>query len=408
METPGSGEGGDLEHDEVIDVLTPNNKDKDADKDAAADVQRQDVDARRDEPADRSARDDDNQDDDRTDRDRDPPRRRDETDDDYSRRVRGRINRERALRLRSDRRVDELTIANGEMRTRLAKLERTQKAQDITGDATKKLSEINAKIEALKVKMKTALEGGDTAIQLDLNIEMADLIAEKKIIEKRSEFLANEARTAAEAADAGGQDDPNPEQARINRAVAKWRTQNRNWFNLRRFSDVRTDAVELDKQLRHEVSDGKVDMQEYSDEYFVELSARLKELYPDLDVRGLDGERVEAEPDDVDRDARNRDDDRDLERGSRRDRDDRGRDRDTRRVTPRRHAAGNMGSGDRGRGKNDERSLAEKGRVRLTPADHAQMREYGLDPNKPEDKKAFAKERMRTILSEGRETRGGR
>jgi hypothetical protein len=164
--------------------------------------------------------------------------------------------------------------------------------------------------------------------------------------------------------------------------------------------------VELDKELRAEVSDGKLDMEEYSDEYFAELSARLKDLYPDLDVRGVDGERIEAEPDDVDRDARNRDDDRD-ERGRGRERDERGRDRDVRRPAPRRHPAGNMGSGDRRRGNSDARTLAEQGRVRLTPADHAQMREYGLDPNSPKDKKAFAKERMRTILSEGREPQRG-
>jgi hypothetical protein len=121
----------------------------------------------------------------------------------------------------------------------------------------------------------------------------------------------------------------------------------------------------------------------------------------------LDGERVEAEPEDLDRDARNRDDDRDLDRGRGRDRDA-GRDRDTRRAPPRRHAAGNMGTNDRRRGNSDARTLAEQGRVRLTPADHAQMREYGLDPNSPKDKKAFAKERMRTILSEGRDQgRGG-
>jgi hypothetical protein len=417
METP--REGGERDVEEIDVFGTDDNKDKGGGEGAAPEGEQRQVanDADRDQAAPARGEDDtrqdardDRQDDDRQDRDRDPPRRRDESDDDYSRRVRGRINRERALRLRSDRRVDELTIANSEMRERLARLERTQKASNIEGDAAKKLDDLKKKIDECTTRLAAAKEGGDTAKELQIQIELTDLLAEKKIIEKRTEFLANEARNAAAAGDPGagaGEDEPDPEKKRIARATSKWQRENRNWWNLRRFSDVRTDAVELDKELRLEVSDGKLDMEEYSDEYFAELSARLKDLYPDLDVRGLDGERVEAESEDLDRDARNRDDDRDLERGRgrERDRDDRG---SRRPAPPRRHAAGNMGSNDRRRGNSDARTLAEQGRVRLTPADHAQMREYGLDPNSPKDKKAFAKERMRTILSEGRDQgRGG-
>jgi hypothetical protein len=415
METPREGGEGDVEE---IDVFGTDNKDKGGggESTAAADEARQaaaDAAAARETAA--SARGEDDRrdtrggdDDQDRDRDRDPPRRRDESDDDYSRRVRGRINRERALRLRSDRRADDLTIANNELRDRVLKLERSNKAAEISGDGAKKLEDLKKKIDECTTRLAAAKEGGDTAKELQVQIELTDLLAEKKIIEKRTEFLANEARTAAAAGEGGGegQEEQDPEKKRIARAVSRWQRENRNWFNLRRFSDVRTDAVELDKELRLEVSDGKLDMEEYSDEYFAELSARLKDLYPDLDVRGLDGERVDAESD-LDRDARsNRDDDRDLERGRGRDRDA-GRDRDTRRTPPRRHPAGNMGAGDRRRGNSDARTLAEQGRVRLTPADHAQMREYGLDPHNPKDKKAFAKERMRTILSEGREPQRG-
>jgi hypothetical protein len=405
METP--QEGGEEQVEETIDVFSTDKSDKGGEEQRQA-VERQ-------EPAREPARDNDrqeeradsrDQDDERDARDRDPPRRRDESDDDYSRRVRGRINRERALRLKETRKVDDLTIANQELRDRLSRVERRQKAEDITGEAAKKISEINAKIETTKTKLAAAIEAGDTAKQLEINIELAELVADKKIYERRSEYQAQQVREAAEAGE-GGQDQGDPDQARIDRAVSKWRTQNRNWFNLRRFSDVRADAVELDKELRQEVSAGRLDMQEYSDEYFAELSARLKDLYPDLDVRGLDGDRIEAESEDLDRDARNsRDDDRDLERGrgrGDRDRDDRG----SRRPAPRRHPSGNMGSGDRRRGPNDARQLAEQGRVRLSNADYAQMRQYGLDPNDPEQKKEFAKERMRTIMTQGRDDQRG-
>lgn len=403
METPREGEE---QADEVIDVFaTDDRKGEDPKQRQAADEPTRETDApaRGEDDRRQEARDDARGDDD--DRDRDPPRRRDESDDDYSRRVRGRINRERALRLRETRRADEQTIANQELRERVQKLERKQKAEDITGDAAKKISELNVKIEACKAKLAAAKEAGETAKELDIQIELTDLLADKKIIERRSEYQAQQAREAAEApgGDRGGED---PEEQRIARAVSKWQRENRNWFNLRRFSDVRQDAVTLDKELRQEIQSGKLDMQEYSDDHFAELSIRLKELYPDLDVRGSDGERIEIDEDDVDSRRRTDDDDRDTRRGRDRD-DDRGRDRDTRRAPPRRHPAGNMGSGDRRRGPNSERQLAEQGRVRLTPADHAQMREYGLDPNDPKAKKRFAQERMRTILTQGRDDRSG-
>lgn len=418
METPQDGR----DDGEVIDLMSNDDPKKGEGEggDAKADAeQRGAADDQRQEPAEPARGEDDGRqdarDDDRDARREDPPRHRYENDEDYSRRVQGRINRERALRLRETRKVDELTIANNEMRNRLARLERAQKSQEISGDATKKLTEINAKIEGVKAKLAAAIEAGDTKLQLDINIELADLVAERKVIEKRSEALALEARQGGQDAGSGadqGTEDADPDKARIAAATRRWQRENRNWWNLRRFSDVQRDAIELDKELRADVAAGQVDMQEYSDEYFAELSARLKELYPDLDVRDLDGQRVEVEDDDLDRDARNRDDDRDLDRGSRRG-DDRGRDRDrdrdrgTRRAPPRRHAAGNLGSGDRRRQSTDERSLADQGRVRLSSADYAQMREYGMDPNDPKQKKAFARERMRTILSQGRDDQRG-
>lgn len=319
-------------------------------------------------------------------------RRRGETPEEYSRRVQGRINREIALRKRSDRRYDEQVVANDELRDRLAKLERRQSVQSITDDAAKSISAINKEIEAIKVRLAAAIEAGDTVKQLDINIELSTKIAEKTVIEKRSEYQAEQARAAAAApgGDEGGGGQPRKPS---DRAITKWQTENRKWWNLNRFRAERADAIELDKELRQEVKDGLLDMEEYSDEYFAELSTRVKRNYPDLDVRGLDGEEIEAETDDVDsRRSTERDEPR----------------RDTRRQAPRSHPGGNMGTRDGRRQGGDERQLAEQGRVRLGNADYAQMRQYGLDPNNPAHKKAFAKERMRTILTEGRDqSRGG-
>lgn len=336
---------------------------------------------------------------------RDPPRRRGETDDEYSRSVRSRINREQAVTRRTQRQLDEQTTLNHELRDRVVQLERRQVASEAEGDSTKKLSELKTKIDAVTTKLAAAFEAGDTKLQLDLNIEMTNLVADKKLLEQRVSDRADAARRQV-AAPGGEEERATPAEQRNARAASNWQTQNRKWWNLNRFRGIKDDAIELDKDLRQEVSDGTLDMQEYSDEYFAELSTRLKEIYPDLDVRGPDGEAVEAEPDDVDRDARNRDDDRD-DRGRGRERDDRDRGRD--RPAPRRHVGGGMGTRDRSRAGGDALSLAQQGRVRLTDADYAQMREYGLNPNNPKEKKAFAIERMRTIITSAKDDgrRGG-
>lgn len=397
MKTP--GEGGEADDGEVIDVLAP-------DKAAAAADRGAEVAATRvieEEPAiepreavlERSEARDSNDD------EREPraPRKRGESTDDYSRRVQGRINREIALRRRTELRLDESQAANDEMRERLAKIERRQAAGEITDDAKKKISDIDKEIEAIKVRLAAAVEAGNTAMQMDINIELATKISEKTVISKRSEYQAEQARATSEATP-GSQAQVSAAEQRIDRMTARWQTANRKWWNLNRFKDVRLDAIELDKDLRQEVKGGLLDLEEYSDEYFAELAIRLKENYPDLDVRGLDGEAIEAEPDDVDRDARHRDDDRGRD-------DTRGRDRDRDPPKRRSHPGGNMGTRDGRRTPNDARTLAAQGRVRLVDADYAQMREYGLNPNDPKQKKRFAEERMRTILSEGKDNRRG-
>src|SRR5688572_5182712 len=161
--------------DSIIDLTTPEGEVRVADPDAG-DGKNKERGERREEPARRDdpvilANDDDD-----IEEDPDVPRRRGETRDDYSRRVRGRINREIALRKRTERRLNEQTAVNDELRDRLGRVERRQNANQITDDAQKSLKEINSKIEAKKAQLAAAIEAGETAKQLDINIELSELI----------------------------------------------------------------------------------------------------------------------------------------------------------------------------------------------------------------------------------------
>lgn len=318
-------------------------------------------------------------------------RRRGEDDEDYGRRVRARINRERALRERSDERVNEVEASNVELRERIARIERKQNTDATVGETTKKLSELKKEIDELKAKAIAAQEAGETKTHMDLVILIGEKTGKIQVLEGRLED--QRAAIARQDEDQHGREgDPDGQGKKPDttpRNIRKWQMENRKWFNLRKFADARADAITLDNEILSEMDDGQLAFERYSPEHLAELSNRLKKLYPELDVRDSEGEPVETEPEELEtRTTRTR---------------EQPRERDQRRP-----AGGNMGTRDGRRGGGSERDLASKGRVKLTDADYATMRTFGLDPKNEKDLRGFAKERLRTIMSEGRTGRGGR
>lgn len=61
---------------------------------------------------------------------------------------------------------------------------------------------------------------------------------------------------------------------------------------------------------------------------------------------------------------------------------------------------GGMGARE-GRRERSEIELARHGKVQLSDEDFREMRVFKLDPNNPEHKKYFARERARTLLQQG-------
>lgn len=303
----------------------------------------------------------------------------DDDDSNQSRAVRKRINREVALRRQVEARLARSETTNLEMRERVAKLERANSASVINEERDKSVKAIDAKIAEIKTKLIAHEEAGETAKKIDLEVELQTLIAERVQVIARAELKAEEAQKAVEANKEVPDDDRDP----AAKQSSEWIRQNRKWWNLNRFRDARADAVELDKQIQDEINAGDLDFEAYSDEHLAELSTRLKASYPDLDVRGLDGESVESEEEDEVPTGRTQRD-----------------ETNTRGNKPRRPAAGNMGTRDGRRGRNTEVDLAQQGRVRLGKADYATMREYGLNPNDKDHVRRFAKERLRTIVTE--------
>lgn len=309
--------------------------------------------------------------------------RDDDDDDGYSRRVKRRINREYALRVRAETRLKEERTARQQLEQRLARLERKQ--IDEQGQAS--LREIDAKIKEVSAKLAAAKEENDTAREVELQIELGELQGRKVRLEAKLEREREQRENATNDNDRGDDLD-GPTRGRS----ADWVRAQRRWWSTTRWRDARTDAIAHDTTILQEIDDGELDFEPYSDEHFEELSHRLKADYPDLEIRTLDGDIFEPFDDDDDdyrgeRMGNRRDDDRDDERRA-----------SSRRGNNRRRAPmGGLG-GREGRRERSEVEMARRGKVTLTEEDFATMRIFKLDPSNPEHKKYYARERARTLL----------
>jgi len=331
------------------------------------------------------------------DRDDDNRRRRakGERDGEYSRDVRKRINREIALRKRTEARLTEERTARQQLEQRLTKLERVQ--VDEQGQAS--LREVDEKLRQAATELAEAKEAGDTKKEVELQIKIGELQAQKVQLQTRLDRERQERQDALRQTEERAGDD---------RAVAapnkgrgtEWIRAQRRWWNTARWSGAHTDAITHDTTILAEIEDGELDFEPYSDEHLEELSRRLKTDYPDLEIRTLDGDVFESagdeDYDDMDdhHDRRERmrgrdDDDEDLDQAR-----SRGRNGNDRR---RRAPMGGLGGRD-GRRERSDVELARRGKITLSKDDFETMRVFKLDPSDPEHKKYFAKERARTLL----------
>lgn len=310
----------------------------------------------------------------------------------HSKDVQRRINREIALRKRSDARLAEERARAQQLEQRLAKLERTQ----VDEQGQHSLRELDAKIRELVGKVAAAEEANDTALRVKLQAELADLQGQKVLMQAKIDRQREQPPARAVEPARKAEEEVPPPSGRSQ----DWMHQNRRWWKTERWKDARQDAITHDTTILQEIEDGELEFEAYSDEHFEELSRRLKADYPELPVRNLDGENFEEPPSD--------DDLPEDRRESMRRNDDGG---DEQRRSPVRGSNGRVSSNGRapmggmgareGRRERSEIELARHGKVQLSDEDFREMRVFKLDPNNPEHKKYFARERARTLLQQG-------
>lgn len=315
-------------------------------------------------------------------------------DGDYSSRVRKRIarertlvNRERTLREQTQRELAQERAARQAQDERIARLERAQ--TDVAGNASVK--ELEAKIEALKPQLSAAIEAGDTAKQLELQDRIADLRGDLKVL--KYDLAQRQRQTENQTGNRGTQqqgatdttsvvDDP-----RVAELATQFQKANRHWWNRSGNKEAREDAITIDREILGDIQAGELAFEPYSDEHFEELARRLHDTYPDLEIQDLDGQPYNFDEDEM---TTRNDDGRQQNGGN----GTRGANRGQPPIARR---------GQNGRQAPSELELARQGKVELNQQDFQNMRTFKMDPNNPTDKKYYAKEKMRSILTGARQ-----
>jgi hypothetical protein len=332
----------------------------------------------------------------------------DDPDEGYSAKVRKRIareralvNRERALREQTQGQLAEERAARQAQDERIAKLERAQ--TEIAGNAGVK--DIEAQIAALRPQITAALEGGDTAKTLELNEKLSDLKAKLEVLkydlgqrQRAAEAAAASKRTTGTTAattDTTSETDP-----RVAELAVQFQKMNRHWWNRSANKAAREDAITIDREILGDIQAGELDFEPYSDEHWEELAHRLHETYPELEIQDLDGQPYifDNEEDMTDTAGRRTGGNNARpQNGGRQQQPGRGA----------RVSAPVARMGQNGRRGPDLVEKARRGQVEIDDDLRNTMRIFKVDPNDPNAKKYFARERARTILSGQDEKYGG-
>jgi hypothetical protein len=253
----------------------------------------------------------------------------DDDDSSYSKKVQQRIDRERNLRLKTERDANR----------RILKLENREKLRDAKDDFRTKQSEAEQALKGLRKKKRDAKEAGDSDEEIEVDEKILDIKSELRVSE--SEFKKLEKDLTAEPAD---EDDTSglPEPAR------KWLDKYPQFYTNNKFGR----AVRLADQMVNLRG-----LDKNTDGYYAEIEKILAPQFPEI---------VKPAKQSTKGDKRKESARKELKR--------------------RRGAVG----GTTKAGTRRPEGKTRKGQKRITAGDKAMMLNFGLDPANPEHCKEWA------------------
>lgn len=258
-------------------------------------------------------------------------------DDDYSKRVRNRINREQRAKRKERERGDYW-----ENKARELAKEGYQREKD---SFERSIEQADSDIEQVQADLEKAIEDGQTKDQVRLTNRLTDLKADKA----RAEIGLNNLSEDGNLDPFDGKVSPTPD---TNQSEAdKWTESRADWYRQQGFERQTRIANRIDREVFKDGYDPN------SPDYFEELDRRLKaeipEVYEDIDAK--------ADTDDKD-------------------------DKESNKSRGKPVVAGVDRSNE-----SSNRQRANSSKVELTQEDFDTMRQFNLDPNDPEVLKEFAR-----------------
>lgn len=248
-------------------------------------------------------------------------------DDEYSKKVRARIQRATRSEKAAKQEADYWKQQAESLAARQTSLSKETLERNV--------EQADAKIEQTLQALEQAVELGNTKDQVKLTAELTDFKAEK--IQSELE-LQNLPESGNLQPFSGKVESESTEQS----LADKWMNERSDWYGARGFDRQTRLANRIDREVMQEGYDPN------SAEYFEELDARLAEKLPDLYTDADDGNTQD-------------------------------------RRRPKRSPVAPVGGADGSR----QRSSSSK--VELGKEDFANMRRFGLDPNNPEVLKEYAR-----------------
>jgi len=219
-------------------------------------------------------------------------------------------------------------------------------------DAERTIERADSAIESTQAELEEAIEGGKTKDQVRLTTRLTDLKADKVKAEFALDALPPDGNVqpfSGKVSSTTDKDSPTK--------AEDWMSEQSDWYGARGFERQTRLANRIDKEV---VADG---YDPDTDEYFEELTSRIKEKEPTLFDDGDDaGDDIDDKPDKT--------------RGKKK--------------SPVAPVDGAEGS----------RRRTSGNKVELGERDFAVMREFNLDPNDPEVLKEFARNKQEAEAGE--------
>lgn len=255
-------------------------------------------------------------------------------DDDYSKKVKARIEREQRAKRKAKQEADY-------WKAQAEKLAKDQYERDKTY-LKRDIEQADSEIEQIQSDLERAIEEGQTKDQVRLTNRLTDLKAKKARSEVSLDNLSEDGIFPP------FDDKIEPEDRKPTKSKAQeWMDGHSDWYKQGGFERATRLANRLDKEVYDEGYDPS------TDEYFEELDRRIKEkmpeLYDDLDAADTGGDKG-------------------------------GKERKRPTQSP---VAGVQ--------RQDSQRTGRGSKVELTEDDFATMRQFNLDPNDPEVLKEFAR-----------------